>query len=178
VRYFDYKTIANDIGGSRGQVGKVGGWVSVSTGGTGTPDTRSQPRVMVSMTGNLTSQQLANTPEVRTYCPAGQFVLSQGWGSVRVIDLSGHLTTSVLAPAPYFGNMRLLGLFAIFATVLAVFFRRTTAGRVRAFLLFFSHDLPLSMWTWESPLMVLCLMLSRASDAVKVLCFDFDEGGA
>ena len=59
----------------------------------------------------------------------------------RAVYLLDMLTTSVLAPAPYLRNMRLLRLFAVFATVLAPFFRKATAGRVRTFIfaLFFRH---------------------------------------
>ena len=43
------------------------------------------------------------------------------------------LTAGVLAIATDFHHMRLLGLFAILATVFAVFLRRAIAGRMRAF---------------------------------------------
>jgi hypothetical protein len=43
----------------------------------------------------------------------------------------GNLAAGVLAIATYFHHMRLLGLFAILATVFAAFLRRTIAGGMR-----------------------------------------------
>jgi hypothetical protein len=47
----------------------------------------------------------------------------------------------MLAIAADFHHMRLLRLFAILATVFAVFFRRAIAGRMRAFVFIFCHGL-------------------------------------
>lgn len=41
-------------------------------------------------------------------------------------------TAVVLAITPYFHHVRLLSLFAVFATILAVFFGRAIAGGMRA----------------------------------------------
>jgi hypothetical protein len=46
--------------------------------------------------------------------------------------LSG-LTAGVLAIATYFHHVRLFGLFTILAAILAIFFGRTIARRMRAF---------------------------------------------
>ena len=53
--------------------------------------------------------------------------------------LSG-LTAGVLAIATYFHHVRLFGLFTILAAILAIFFGRTIARRMRAFVFcFLSH---------------------------------------
>ena len=78
-------------------------------------------------------------------------------------------TTGVLAPAPYFRNVRLLSLPTIFATVLAPFFRGAAAGRVRTcgFALFFCHVGTSFTGTGGSPLLVYKLMLGRLTNPVK-----------
>ena len=51
----------------------------------------------------------------------------------EVVPLVSGLTAWVLTIATNFHHVRLLGLFAILATVFAVFLRRAIAGRMRAF---------------------------------------------
>jgi hypothetical protein len=46
-----------------------------------------------------------------------------------------RLAAGVLAITTYFHHVRLLGLFAVLAAILAVFFGRTIAGWMRAFVL-------------------------------------------
>jgi len=60
------------------------------------------------------------------------------------------LTSVVLAIAAYFHHMRLLGLLAVFAAILAILFGRTITGGMRAFCgVVFGHTkLPCFLIEW------------------------------
>ena len=49
------------------------------------------------------------------------------------LDLQAWLATVVLAITTYFHHVRLLSLFAVFAAILTVLFRRAITGGMRAF---------------------------------------------
>ena len=69
----------------------------------------------------------------------GRSGVKRRFGDSCAARLSG-LTAGVLAIATYFHHVRLFGLFTILAAILAIFFGRTIARRMRAFVFcFLSH---------------------------------------
>ena len=80
----------------------------------------------------------------------------------------GWLTTGVLAITAYFHHMRLLGLLAVFAAILAILFGRAITGGVRTFFGFvFGHK------NYPAFLLVVCVILRLIHPGVKQLAYVF-----